>query len=62
VTGDVKDGDVVASFDVTTNVQIRAWHEGIDEDLVMYDWVDSSGRESDQLFYSIEEAREDYPQ
>lgn len=44
--------DIVKEFEVTINVAIREY-DG------QYDWVMSNGDESDELFDSIAEARED---
>lgn len=57
---DVKDGDVVETREVSTTVAVRAWRKRGVESEFMYDWTDSEGRESDQLFSSIQEALEDY--
>lgn len=50
--------EIVDSYEVTTTVSIRRWEMGAVD--VKYDWIDSEGRESSELFDSIEEAREDY--
>ena len=51
------DMDIVDSYDVTTTVYIRRWEMGAVD--VRYDWIDSGGRESIELFDSIEEAKRD---
>lgn len=47
-----EDGEVVSSFTVQVGVDIRAWDQ---DGETMYDWITDAG-DSDELFYTIEEA------
>lgn len=48
---------IVKTVEVTKRVDIREWPMG--DGVFKYDWVDSNGGESDELFDTIEEAEED---
>lgn len=48
-----EDGEIVTSFDVKVNVDIRAWDIGAG--VTEYDWISDAG-EADELYASIEEA------
>lgn len=50
-------GDAVRNVEFTVRYAIREWL--IDDVELQYDWIDDAGRESDELFPSVESAEDD---